>query len=202
MPGKNQRVGYVRVSTLDQKVNRQLENLDVDRVFTDFASGKDVNRPALIELLAYVREGDTIVVASFDRLARNVDDLRRIVLEQTQRGVQLQFVKENLRFTGEDSPLASLLLSLLGAVAQFERDLIRERQREGIALAKRRGIYRGRRKALSDQQATEVRRRVGAGEKKSALAKEFCISRETLYQYLREEKPSSFVMTEEDDPRE
>ena len=183
--GKGQRVGYIRVSSVDQNIERQLEQVDVDRVFTDRASGKDADRPALQELLVYVREGDTIVVHSMDRLARNVDDLRRIVQEQTRRGVHLQFIKENLSFTGQDSPMANLMLSVLGAVAQFERDLIRERQREGIALAKQRGVYRGRTKSLSDDRADELRRRAEAGEKKAALAREFGISRETLYQYLR-----------------
>lgn len=184
MAGKGQRIGYVRVSSFDQNPDRQLEQLEVDRVFTDNASGKNTERPQLRELLAYVREGDTIVVHSMDRLARNVDDLRRIVNTETKRGVCIQFLKENLVFTGEDSPLANLMLSLLGAVAQFERDLIRERQREGIALAKERGVYLGRRKALAPERVAELRRRA-AGEKKAALAREFGISRETLYQYLR-----------------
>ncbi len=185
MSGKGQRVGYIRVSSVDQNADRQLESLDVDRVFTDFASGKDIDRPALRELLAYVRDGDVIVVHSMDRLARNLDDLRKIVQEQTKRGVQIQFVRESLTFTGQDSSMAHLLLSVLGAVAQFERDLIRERQREGITLAKQRGVYRGRAKSLSEERAEELRRRAAAGEKKAQLAREFGISRETLYQYLR-----------------
>src|SRR5689334_19254651 len=122
-----------------------------------------------------------------DRRARNVDDLRRIVLSETRRRVRIHFIKENLIFTGDESPMANLMLSVLGAVAQFERDLIKERQREGIALAKQRGAYRGRSKALSDDKAAEARRRVAAGEKKAALARELGISRETLYQYLRQE---------------
>jgi DNA invertase Pin-like site-specific DNA recombinase len=117
-------------------------------------------------------------------LARNVDDLRRIVQQQTKRGIKVQFIKENLTFTGDESPMANLMLSVFGAVAQFERDLIKERQREGIALAKQRGAYRGRRKALSDDKAAEARRRVAAGEKKAPLARELGISRETLDQYL------------------
>ena len=184
---KNQRIGYVRVSSCDQNADRQLEHLDVDRVFTDKASGKDADRPQLKALLAYAREGDTVVVHSMDRLARNVDDLRRIVQRETKRGVRVQFVKENLTFTGEDSPMSNLMLSVLGAVAQFERDLIKERQREGIALAKQRGAYRGRGKALPGEKVADLRRRAIAGEKKTHLAREFGISRETLYQYLRQE---------------
>jgi len=180
-----QRIGYVRVSSLDQNPDRQLEQIPVDRTFTDKASGKDVARPQLDTLLRFAREGDTVVVHSMDRLARNLDDLRRLVQLLTGRGIRVEFVKEQLTFTGEDSPMATLLLSVMGAFAEFERALIRERQREGIALAKQRGVYRGRKKALSDEAATELHRRVAAGEKKAQVAREFGISRETLYQYLR-----------------
>jgi len=127
-----------------------------------------------------------IIVHSMDRLARNVDDLRRIVQQQTKLGIHVQFVKENLLFTGEDSPMADLMLTVLGAVAQFERDLIKERQREGIAIARARGAYRGRQRALSSERLEELRTRASAGEKKARLAREFGISRETLYQYLRQ----------------
>jgi DNA invertase Pin-like site-specific DNA recombinase len=185
MAGRGQRIGYVRVSSYDQNAERQLEHLDADRVFTDKASGKDIERPELKALLSFAREGDTIVIHSMDRLARNVDDLRRIVLTETRRGVHVQFVKENLIFTGEESPMANLMLSVLGAVAQFERDLIKERQREGIALAKQRGAYTGRKKALPEEKVAELWRRSASGEKKARLAREFGISRETLYQYLR-----------------
>ncbi len=180
-----QRIGYVRVSSFDQNPERQLEQVQVDKVFTDKASGKDTQRLELDALLSFVREGDTVVVHSMDRLARNLDDLRRLVQMLTKRGVRIEFIKENLAFTGEDSPMANLMLSVMGAFAEFERALIRERQREGIALAKQRGAYRGRKKALSPEQEAELRQRADAGEQKSALAREFGISRETLYQYLR-----------------
>lgn len=179
------RIGYVRVSSFDQNPERQLEDVQVDKVFTDMASGKDTRRPQLDALLSFVREGDTVVVHSMDRLARNLDDLRRLVQKLTQRGVRIEFVKERLTFTGEDSPMANLMLSVMGAFAEFERALIRERQREGIALARQRGAYRGRKPALSPERAVELRRRATAGEQKAALAREFGISRETLYQYLR-----------------
>lgn len=180
-----QRIGYIRVSTLDQNPDRQLEGIQVSKVFIDKASGKDTQRPQLEALLSYVREGDTLVVHSMDRLARNLDDLRRMVQQLTGRGVRIEFVKESLAFTGEDSPIANLLLSVMGAFAEFERALIRERQREGISLAKQRGVYRGRKKALSDSRLEELRRRVEAREPKAALAREFGISRATLYEYLR-----------------
>ena len=112
MSGKGLRLGYVRVSSYDQNEERQLEHLDADRVFTDRASGKDAERPQLQAILAYARDGDTIVVHSMDRLARNVDDLRRLVRSQNQRGIRLQFVKENLTFTGDDAPMAQLMLSV------------------------------------------------------------------------------------------
>ena len=118
-------------------------------------------------------------------MARNLDDLRRIVQDLTKRGVRVEFVKENLTFTGEDSPMAHLMLSVMGAFAEFERALIRERQREGTALAKQRGAFRGRKKALSVDQVTQLRQRAEAGEQKTKLAREFGISRETLYNYLR-----------------
>ena len=183
MPG--QRIGYIRVSSFDQNPERQLENISVNKVFTDKASGKDTKRPELEALLAFAREGDTVVVHSMDRLARNLDDLRRLVQMLTKRGIRIEFVKEGLHFTGEDSPMANLLLSVMGAFAEFERDLIRERQREGIALAKKRGAYRGRKKALSPEQVANLRQRAAAGDQKATLAREFGISRETLYQYLR-----------------
>jgi DNA invertase Pin-like site-specific DNA recombinase len=114
-----QRIGYIRVSSLDQNPERQLEGVAVDRVFTDKASGKDVRRPQLDNLIAFVREGDTLVVHSMDRLARNLDDLRRLVQELTGRGVRIEFVKEHLTFTGEDSPMANLMLSVMGAFAEY-----------------------------------------------------------------------------------
>lgn len=180
-----QQIGYIRVSSFDQNPQRQLEGLELDQVFTDHASGKNTQRPELTRMLAFVRQGDTVMVHSLDRLARNLDDLRKLVHDLTSRGVRIEFVKEGLTFTGEDSPMAQLLLSVMGAFAEFERSLIRERQREGIALARRRGVYRGRKKALTSEQCSELRRRAADGEPKARLAREFGISRETVYQYLK-----------------
>jgi DNA invertase Pin-like site-specific DNA recombinase len=177
-------VGYIRVSSVDQNTERQLEGVELDKVFKDKASGKDTSRPQLQTALDYVREGDVLVVHSMDRLARNLDDLRKIVLDLTKRGVHVQFVKESLTFTGEDSPMSNLLLSMLGAVAEFERSMIRERQREGIALAKKAGVYKGRRPSLTTAQVTEIRKRVAEGAKKAQLAAEFGVSRQTLYSAL------------------
>lgn len=183
---KGKHIGYVRVSTLDQNTDRQLEGVPLDKTFTDKASGKDVARPQLQAALDYLREGDTFHVHSMDRLARNVDDLRGIVKGLTGRGVMVRFHKEGLTFTGDDSPMSNLLLTMLGAVAEFERSLIRERQREGITLAKAKGVYKGRKKALTAAQVEELKAKAGAPKSnKAALAKEYGISRETLYQYLR-----------------
>jgi DNA invertase Pin-like site-specific DNA recombinase len=182
-----QRIGYIRVSTLDQHEERQLEGIEVAKTFTDRASGKDTKRPQLEILMSFVRTGDTVVVHSMDRLARNLDDLRRIVQTLTGRGVRIEFVKEHLAFTGEDSPMSHLMLSVMGAFAEFERALIHERQREGIALAKQRGAYRGRRKSLSEAEITQLRDRLTTGISKAQAAREFGVSRETLYQYLKAE---------------
>ena len=115
------RVGYLRVSSTDQNTVRQLDGIEVERIFEDKVSGKDADRPKLAEMLAFVRDGDTVVVHSMDRLARNLDDLRRIVRALTARGVRVEFVKESLTFTGEDSPMATLLLSVMGVEALKNR---------------------------------------------------------------------------------
>jgi DNA invertase Pin-like site-specific DNA recombinase len=180
-----QRIGYIRVSTLDQHTERQLEGIKVDKTFLDKASGKDTKRPQLDLLMRFVRSGDTVIVHSMDRLARNLDDLRRIVQTLTGKGVRIEFVKEHLTFTGEDSPMANLMLSVMGAFAEFERALIKERQREGIAQAKKRGAFKGRRKSLSEAEVAELHKQIAAGVSKAQVARELGISRQTLYQYLR-----------------
>lgn len=185
-----QLVGYIRVSTLDQNTSRQEEQLQdfhLDEVFTDKASGKDTQRPELQAALKHCRKGDTLVVHSMDRLARNLDDLRAIVKQLTDAGVAVQFVKEAMTFTGEDSPMSKLMLSVMGAFAEFERSLIRERQREGIAIAKTKGVYAGRKPSLdADKVAELIAKDKANGQKNRAgLAREFGISRETLYQYLK-----------------
>jgi hypothetical protein len=119
-----QRIGYKRVSTVDQNTMRQLEGMQLDEVFEDKASGKSTaQRPALEAMLKQVRKGDVVLCHSMDRLARNLDDLRRVVLGLTSRGVRVEFVKEGLNFTGDDSALSKLLLSVMGAFAEFERSL-------------------------------------------------------------------------------
>lgn len=177
-----QRIGYQRVSTTEQNTGRQLDGLELDKVFTDFASGKDTNRPELAKALEYVREGDTLVVHSMDRLARSLPDLRRLVDELTGQGVTVQFVSENLTFTtGAGNPMATLMLNMLGAFAEFERGLLLERQREGIAVARRAGKYKGRKPSLTDDAKSELVQRLSNGESATALAREYGVSRATVY---------------------
>ena len=181
-------VGYVRVSTLDQNPARQVEALgQVDRLFTDHVSGKSRrNRPALTECLNYVREGDTLRVASMDRLARSLTDLDAIVDELTSQGVRVDFVREGQVYgPGSADPVSQLMLHLLGALAEFERALIHERQAEGIAVAKKQGRYRGRKPALSGGQLARARRLVAEGVPKTKVAAQLGVGRSTLYRALR-----------------
>ncbi|HLW01272.1 MAG TPA: recombinase family protein [Ktedonobacterales bacterium] len=181
-----QRIGYIRVSSIGQNTDRQLEGIPLDRTFTDKVSGKDANRPKLQEMLEFVREGDTVIVHSMDRLARNLDDLRHIVQQLTKKRVVVEFLHERLTFTGEDTPIATLLLNVMGAIAEFERSLIRERQLEGIALAKQRGVYKkGRKKSLSEAAQIELKQRLATSTTKAQLARELGISRNTLYRFLK-----------------
>lgn len=181
-----QSVGYQRVSTVDQNVERQLDGIVLDKLFTDHASGKDTDRPQLRECLSYVREGDTLVVHSMDRLSRSLVDLRRTVDALTARGVRVRFVKEGLTFSSDESdPCAVLMLSVMGAVAEFERSLLLERQREGIALAKQRGVYKGRKPSLSSEQCAEIAARLSERESAPALAREYGVSRATIYNALK-----------------
>jgi len=182
--------GYIRVSSIDQNTTRQrieIEGHHPDRIFEDKASGKDTKRPALEDLRTgkYIRPGDTVVVHSMDRLARSLADLRTIVEDFTGQGARVQFIKEGQMFTGEDSPMANLMLNLLGSFAEFERSLIRERQAEGIAAAKKRGVYKGRKPSVTPEVMEQVNIRIAKGDTKTQIARDLGISRETLYQHLR-----------------
>jgi len=133
-----------------------------------------------------VRDGDELVVSSIDRLARSLTDLRGIVDELTGKGVTVTFLHENLVFAkGTTDPRADLMLGILGSFAEFERAIIRERQAEGIALAKKAGKYKGRKPALSTEQVAEIKRRTLAGESKAALARDFGVTRPTVYRALK-----------------
>jgi DNA invertase Pin-like site-specific DNA recombinase len=191
------KVGYIRVSTVDQNTDRQLDGIELDKVFTDKASGKDANRPQFQAALEYLREGDELVVHSMDRMARNTEDMRRLVRELTGRGVAVRFVKENMTFAGDDLPMNQLMLTMLSAFAEFERAMIRERQREGIAIAKAKGgVFKGRKPTLDAGQVVALQEKVAAGASKAAVARDFGISRQTLYEYMK--KPLAAVAGCED----
>ena len=179
-----QRVGYRRVSTADQTTARQLDGLELDRVFEDKLSGKDVRRPALQEMISYARDGDEVVVHSMDRLARNLRDLLDITTALTTKGVRVTFSKEGICLSGDDSPMAKLMLQLMGSFSEFERSLILERQREGIAIAKGKGVYQGRKPKLDKAQEEEIRELAATKMKKTELAAKFGISRATLYKVI------------------
>jgi DNA invertase Pin-like site-specific DNA recombinase len=180
-----QNIGYIRVSTIEQNAERQLDGIALDKIFTDKCSGKDTNRPQLRLMLEFIREGDTVYVHSMDRLARNLDDLRGVVNKLASKGVAVKFVKEGLTFNGQEAPMATLMLSVMGAFAEFERSLIRERQKEGIALAKKAGKYRGRSKCFTDEQINEIQQMVKERYKKVDIAKKFGVSRNTLHRYIK-----------------
>lgn len=180
-----QAVGYVRVSSVGQNDARQLDGVTLDKTFTDKASGKDTRRPQLQAMLEFVREGDHVHVHSMDRLARSLSDLETIVKGLTGRGVAVTFTTQAMTFTGDDAPMNTLMLQLLGAVGQFERSLIRERQREGIAIAKAKGgVYKGRKPSLDAAGIARARVLVGQGLPKAQIAAQLGISRTTLYAVL------------------
>ncbi len=185
---QGQVVAYVRVSSTDQNPARQVAAIggEVEETFTDMISGGSrAERIALTTMLRHVRRGDTVRVASMDRLARSVVDLAQLVAELTGRGVRVEFVAERLAFDpGGEDPFATFQLHLLGAVAQLERSLIRERQREGIAIAKANGVYRGRARKLTGDQVAEATRLAAAGVPKAKIARDLSCSRRVLYDAL------------------
>lgn len=181
---KGQNVGYIRVSSIDQSTSRQLDDIELDTTFEDHCSGKDTNRPQLKACLRHLRSGDRLHVHSIDRLARSLKDLQTLVEALTEQGISVQFHKENLVFSGDSNPMHQLMFQMMGAFAEFERRMIRERQREGIAAARKRGKRIGAKPKLSPEQMDELRSRVVAGEQKKKLAQEFGISRQTLYNLL------------------
>lgn len=185
---KGLKVGYIRVSSIQQNTWRQLEGIQLDKVFTDKMSGKDTKRDEYQMMLSFIREGDSLYVHSMDRLARNLDDLRNIVSTFVKRGIVVHFVKENLVFNGNDSAMSLFTLSIMGAFAEFERSMIRERQREGIEAGKNKGVYKGRGKVLNKLQIDELLQRVKDGQSKASIAKYFNLSESSIHKYLKREK--------------
>lgn len=182
---KGQNVGYIRVSSTSQNTERQLADVALDRIFTDKVSGKDTQRPELANCLNHLREGDLLHVHSIDRLARNLKDLQNLIEQLTNRGVSVKFYKEHLTFEAATaSPMQTLMLQMLGAFAEFERTLIKERQREGIEAAKAQGKKLGAPSKLNAEQTAEIKARIEQGEDKSKIAKDYGISRPTLYKLI------------------
>ena len=179
---------YVRISSVDQNEDRQFDGFSFDKWFTDRCSGKDRNRPGLQQAMEHLRAGDHLHVHSIDRLARNLQDLQNIVDELTGKGVAVTFHKENLTFSGESDPMQKLLFQVMGSFAEFERSMIRERQAEGIALAKKAGKYKGRKAAITPEQIREIKSRVTQREKVAHLALEYGVSRQTIYTALKGQK--------------
>lgn len=189
---KGQIVGYARVSSADQNLARQLEQLKSekpDTIFKDKAGGANTNRPAFQQMLEYVREGDTIVVSSKDRLARNLADLLNTTKELQAKGVSVRFLKESILLdaSGNNVAMTKLLMPMLGAVAEFERSMIRERQREGIELAKKRGVYKER-KPTDVSIIEKAKEKISLGIPLAKAARDVGIARLTLYRQLQKLK--------------
>lgn len=174
-------VAYTRVSTADQNTDRQLTGENFDKVFEDKASAKDVKRPALQAMIEFVREGDTVVVHSIDRLARNLADLEKLTQQFNDKGVTVEFRKESLTFSGGADAMQTLMLQLMGAFAEFERAMIRERQREGIAAAKAAGKTMGRPSGLDAKQLKSLKAKRASGVAIRQLQDEFNLSRASVY---------------------
>lgn len=179
-------IGYIRVSSQYQNTERQLDEVKLDKIFIDKTSGVDTQRPQLQAMLEYVREGDVIHVHSIDRLARNLKDLSLLVDDLNAKGISIHFHKENLTFTNNAEPMKKLMFQLLGSFAEFERSLIRERQREGIAKAKQAGKYKGRRKTIDSSVIIEAMSKEGASYRKTAKALNISLS--TVQRVMKEYK--------------
>ena len=191
---KGKRIGYIRVSTTDQNPERQLENIQVDKKFIEYASGSSMKRPQLELMIDYVREDDLVIIHSIDRLARNVRNLHEIIDQLLSKGVSVKFIKEGLSFNGNDSAMSKLILGIFGHVAEFERELLLERQKEGIAIAKKRGKYKGRQTRFTNDIQEQIKVRLQTRDSKSRIAQDLGISRFTLYRYLEKLKKDDIIL--------
>ncbi|WP_283104619.1 recombinase family protein [Shewanella olleyana] len=179
----SQHIGYIRVSSVDQNIDRQLKDVELDKVFTDKCSGKDTNRPELLQLIEYARDGDYIHVHDISRMARNTEDLLRLVKSFTSKGITLKFHKEHLEFTGVSNPMQDLMLTMLGGIYQFERAMILERQREGIAIAKSKGRYKG--KQPNKKLHADIHQLFSEGTNKAQIARSLGCTRQTVIAVLK-----------------
>lgn len=180
-----QRIGYIWLSHSAPSLEQQLEQIMVEKFFTDNASDQGLQQPERDALFLSVCNGDTVAIYSMDRLARNLSDLYQQVYKLTHKGVTVEFIKESLTFTSNLPPKTNLMLSIMRACAEFEQLILGKNQREDIEQTRVPRGYRGRKKLLSSEQQAELRLRATNGETKAQLAREFGISRETLYQYLK-----------------
>lgn len=184
----NQTIGYVRISTIEQNTSNQLYDFPCDKVFTDRVSGSTINRPELQRMLDYAREGDRILVHSMDRLARNTADLLHLVNFLNRKKVTVTFIKENLTFDGSENPMGQLMLTIIGAIAQFELSMMQSRQREGIKRAQEAGKYKGGQyKKLKPEQVSYIKEQAALGIPRSRIAKNLQLTSRTIYNYLKPE---------------
>ncbi len=179
-----QKLAYIRVSSIDQNTVRQLAGMEFDETFTDKCSGSSTKREALSQLKLHCRKGDAVYCHSIDRLARNLSDLLKLVEFFIDKGVEIHFVKESLSFTGKDNPIQKMQLQIIGSVAEFERSMIRARQREGIAARKAKGLPVGRKSIVSDKMQQQIIKASSKGITKTEIAKSFGIGRATVYRVL------------------
>ncbi len=180
----HQLIGYVRVSSQGQNTARQLQGIELDMEFIDKVTGSNLDREELHKCIAYARNGDTVVVDSIDRLARNLRDLQEILETLTKKGVIVKFSKENLIFTGNDDAMSTLMLQMMGAFAEFERTMIRSRQRDGIDAAKKSGKHLGRPKTVDDNFIKIVKDKRSTMQSIRSIAKDMSVSRATIYKAL------------------
>ncbi len=187
---KGQRIGYIRVSTIEQNPDRQLEGIELDRKFIDYATGRVYSRIEFDNMLSYIRQGDHVFVHSIDRIARNLQNLRKIVTDLNEKDITINFVKENLIFSpNNEDPRSTLMLSMMGAFAEFELALIRERQKEGIEIAKAKGGYKcGRPRKLSDEKIKNILSDLSNGMHRTEVLTKYEISWPTLWKYLKDAK--------------
>jgi DNA invertase Pin-like site-specific DNA recombinase len=181
-----QLIGYVRVSSQGQNTARQLAGIELDIEFVDKVTGSNMDREKLKECMSYARKGDTVIVESIDRLARNLRDLQEIISKLTGKGVTIKFMKENLTFTGNEDAMATLMLQMMGAFAEFERTMIKSRQREGIEAAKKLGKHLGRPEKIDDEFRNKVQKILAKPTSIRQTAMKMNVSRSTIYKVIEQ----------------
>lgn len=184
------KVGYIRVSTIEQNESRQVKELQeragVEKVFMDKLSGKDTNRPQFHDMMEFIREGDSVYVSEYSRLARSTADLLNIIDELDNKGITLVSMKEKL---DTSTPQGRLMITIFAGLAQFERELMLQRQREGIAVAKAKGKYKGRNKAIPPENWQELSTQYRTRQITATKLAEVCkVSRPVIYKWLKEDK--------------